>query len=43
MYEWVHKRKFTQDDFTTTYPAHRYLAIDYDVAIKIANGAKHIR
>lgn len=41
MYEWVNKRKFKKEEFTTVYPNHSDLALDFDVARKITNGIKH--
>ena len=43
MYEWVHNRKFEQNDFRANYPVHQSLAIEFDVARKITNGTKHFK
>lgn len=41
LYEWVHKKKFTLDEFKAAYPAHTRLAQDFEVARNITNGTKH--
>ena len=41
LYEWVHKKKFTLDEFKVAYPAHTRLIQDFEVARNITNGTKH--
>ncbi len=41
LYEWVHKKKFTLDEFKAVYPAHNLLVQDFEVARNITNGTKH--
>ena len=41
LYEWVNQRKFTANDFNSTYPNHLGLADIFELARNITNGTKH--
>ncbi len=41
MYEWVHKIKFTVEDFKAKYTNYQSMASEFDVARLITNGTKH--
>ena len=41
MYEWVHRKKFTEDHFNTTYPSDLQIVDRLKLARNITNGTKH--
>ena len=41
MYEWVHRKKFTEDHFNTTYPSDLQIVDRFKLARNITNGTNH--
>ena len=41
MYEWVHREKFTENHFNTTYPSDLQIVDRFKLARNITNGTKH--